>query len=172
MHKDTHPFILCISFLGNAEMVGKRIDESAAEMTVTGMDHHASLLIQYKHVVILIYDIQRDILRKYLQSTTLVRHHKLDDISGTDNIIGLYYLLIDPDIFGLYPQLYAMTGSIFHVRRKILVHTHRLLTGRNVEPVMFEHLLLLIFVSYIIKFLIVTHLQAFLSLQGCVRHPS
>ena len=41
----------------------------------------------------------------------------------------------------------TMAGGIFHVRSKILVHTHRHLARRDIEAVMLEHLLLLILIS-------------------------
>ena len=141
MHKNTHPFILGIRSLRNAEMVGKSIHKSTAEMPMARMHYHARLLVQHKHIVILMNNVQRNILRKNLQSPSLVRHYKLDHITRTDNVISLDYLVIHPYVFRLYRKLDPVAGSIFHMRRKILVHTHRFLTSGNVEAVMLEHLL-------------------------------
>ena len=150
MNKYAHPFIFCIRALGYSQMMSQSIHKGTGEMPVSRMHHHTGLFVKNQQIIIFIYNIQRNVFRQNLQAATLVRHHKLDHISGAHYIISLDDLVIDPYIFSLYSQLYAMTGSIFHMRGKIFIHSHRYLTGRNIEAVMFEHFLLLIFVRYLI----------------------
>ena len=113
-------------------------------MSVTGMYDHTCILVDHKHIIVLMNDIQRNILWKDFQSPSLIRHHELYDISGTDDIVRLDYLVVDSYIFCLYCKLDPVTRGILHMRRKILIHTHRLLTSGNIETVMLEHFLLLI----------------------------
>ena len=131
-------------------MMGQSIYQRTAEMTVTRMYDHAGLLVKDKNIFILVNNVKRNILRQDLKSPSLIRHHKLDDISRTDHIVGLDYLIIDTDVLSLYRQLDTVTGSIFHMCRQIFVDTHRDLTGRDVETVMLEHLLLLILICHLI----------------------
>ena len=150
MHQDAHPFILSVWALRYAKMMGQGVYKRAAEMAVTRMHYHSGFLIQYKDIVIFIYYIQRNIFRKYLQSSSLIWHDECNDITGTDDIVRLYDLLIDTDILGLYGKLDTMARGVLHMRSKIFVHTHRDLTGSNVEAIMLEHLLLLILICHLV----------------------
>ena len=115
------------------------------------MNHHAGLLVEHQHIIIFIYYVQRNVFRKNLKPAALVRHHKLDHITGTYDIIGLHYLVIHTDIFSLDGKLDTMTRGIFHMGGQILVDSHRYLTCRNVKAVVFEHLLLFILVCHFIS---------------------
>ena len=119
-------------------------------MAVAGMNHHAGLLVQHKHIVILMNYVQRNILRKNLQPTSLIRHDKSHHIARTDDIVGLHDPVVHAYIFRLDCQLDTVTGGVFHMRCKILVHTHRDLPCRNVETIMLEHLLLLVLISHLV----------------------
>ena len=115
-------------------------------MSVAGMHHHTGFLVQDKHIIILIYDVKRDIFRKDFQTTPLIWHHKSHHITGTDYVVCLYDLFVDSYVFRFDSKLDTMARSIFHMRCKILVHTHRNLTGSNVEAIMLKHFLLFILI--------------------------
>ena len=151
MHEYSHPFILCIRALRYPQMMSQCIDKGTGKMSMSRMYHHSCFFIQYKEIIIFIYNVQRNILWKNLQATTLVWHHEFHDISWPHYIIGLDDLIIHPDIFSLDSQLYTMTRCVFHMCSKVLVHTHRDLTGRNIKAVMLKHFLLLILTSYFIR---------------------
>ena len=119
-------------------------------MSVAWMNNHSGLLVEHQHVIILMYNVQRNILRKDLEAATLIRHHELHDITRTNYVVRLYDLVVYTDVFRLDGKLDTMARGIFHMRRKIFVHTHRDLSGRNVKAVMLEHLLLLILIGNLI----------------------
>ena len=110
------------------------------------MHDHSGLFVEHKHILILIDNVQRDILRKDLQSPPLVRHHKSHHIARTDNVVRFDDLVVDSYVISLDCQLDTMAGSIFHVRGQILVHPDRHLTGGDVKAVVPEHLLLLVLI--------------------------
>ena len=49
------------------------------------MDNHTRRLVDNKKVIILIDNVQRNILRKHLETTPFIRHHETDDITRTYN---------------------------------------------------------------------------------------
>ena len=146
MYKDSHPFILSVRALRDTEMVSKSVYEGTAEVSVTRVDHHSGLLVDHKNIVVFMYHIERNSLRQDLESAALVRHHELDHIARTDHIIRLDDLFVHTDIFCLDGELDTVARGVLHMGRKILVDTHRHLTCRNVEPVMFEHFLLFVLI--------------------------
>ena len=153
MHKHTHSFVFSIRALRNAKVMSQSIYKSAAEMSMARMNNHAGLLVEHKHVIILMDNVQRNSLRKDLKSTTLIRHNECHHITGTHNIVCLYDLVVYTDILRLYGKLDAMAGCVFHVRRKILVDAHRNLTCSDVKAVMLEHLLLFILIRHLVAHL-------------------
>ena len=62
-------------------MMGKGVDQSATEVSVTRMHDHACLLVQHEHIIVLINDIQWNVLRKNLQTASLIRHDEGDHIT-------------------------------------------------------------------------------------------
>ena len=150
MHEHSHSFILGIRTLRDTEMVCEGIHERTAEMAVTRMYDHTGFLIEHEDVIILMYDIERNSLRKDLKSPALIRHDELHDISRAYHIVCLYYLVVDTYVFCLDRQLYSVTRGIFHMCSEVLVHAHRHLTCRDIETVMLEHLLLFILICHLI----------------------
>ena len=121
------------------------------------MHNHAGFLVQHQHILILMYNIQRNRFRKDFKTTTLIRHHKRHNIPRTDNVVGLDNLFIYTDILCLDGKLNTMTGGVLHMRREVLVHTHRDLTGSDVKPVMFKHLLLFVLIRHLKDVLLKIH---------------
>src|SRR5574344_1523077 len=95
MNQYSHSFILSLRTLRYSQMKGKSIDKSPGEMSVTRVNNHSGLFVEHKHILILIDNVQRDILRKDLQSPPLVRHHKSHHIARTENVVGFDDLVVD-----------------------------------------------------------------------------
>ena len=150
MHKHTHSLILSIRPLRYTEMMSKSIDQGTAEMAMTRMNNHSSLLIKDKYVIIFMNYIQRNSLRQNFKTTTLIWHDKSHDIARADNIVSLDDLVIHANILSLDCQLDTMTRGILHMSGKILIHTHRNLSGCNIKAIMLEHFLLFILIRYLI----------------------
>ena len=103
------------------------------------MHHHSGRLVHDQQVLVLIDYIERNVLGQNFQSPPLIRHHKLYDIPGTHDAVGLRHPVIHPDVFLLDCQLDTMPGSVFHMRSEVFVHPHRSLAVGHVETVMLEH---------------------------------
>lgn len=109
VHEDSHSFIIGIRPLADAQVMGQGVDKRPGEMAVTGMDDHSGRLVDDKHIVIFIDYVQGNVLWKYLQPASLVRHHECDDIPGPDNAVGFGHLVVDPDITITYGALDAVS---------------------------------------------------------------
>ena len=131
--------------LGNTQMMSQSVDERSAEMSMSGMHDHSSLLVDDKDVVVLMDYIQRNVLRKDLKSPPLIWHHERHHITGTDYIVCLDNLVIDSYVILLDGELDPVTRSILHMGCEIFVNSHRRLALVYIEAEMLEHLLLLVF---------------------------
>ena len=124
---------------GLIEMVEKSVDEGAVKVAVTWMDDHARRLIHDQHIIILVNDIQRNILRDQLHSAPPVRHHETDHIPRTHQQIRLRRLLPHLHITLLYSTLDTMTRSILEMGRHELVDADGHLPRIDIQPEMLEH---------------------------------
>ena len=144
VHQHTHSVILCIRTLGNTQMESKSIDKSPLEMTVPRVNHHTGRFVYDQKVIILIYYVERDILRKHLETPSFVWHHKADDITWAHYHIGLGNFVSETDIAILYCTLHPVAGSVHKMAGHILVNAKRSLPHIHIEPEMLEHPLLII----------------------------
>ena len=144
VHQHTHPVILCIRTLGNAQMEGESIDKSPLEMAVPRVDHHTGRLVDHQKVIILIDYVERDILRQHLETPPFVWHHKADDITGTHYHIGLGNLVSETHIAIPYRTLHPVAGSVHKMAGHVLVNAQRRLPHIHIEPEMLEHPLLIV----------------------------
>ena len=167
----SHSLILSVRTLGYAKVEGQGIHKRTAEMAVTRMDHHSGRLVNDQHVIVLVDYVQRDVLRKYFQAPSLIGHHEGHHIAGTYNIVGLDDLVVHPDILGLDGQLDTVAGCVLHVGGEPLVHSDRFLTRSDVEAVVLEHPLLLVFRKGCIVEEILLHLCHFIRVPSWQDRP-
>ena len=138
MYQDSHTLIIRIRPLPDPQMIGQCVYQSAFEVPVARVHHHSGRLVYHQHILVFIYDIQRNVLRQYLHSSAAVWHHETDDIPRTDYIIRFHHLLPHVYIAFLDGQLYPVTGSVLHMLGHILVYTHRSLSHIHIQAEMFK----------------------------------
>ena len=85
VHQHTHPVVLRVRPLGQAQVESQSIDQRAREMPVARMDHHPGRFVHNQEIFILVDDIERNVFRQDLEAAPFIRHDKADDIAGTDD---------------------------------------------------------------------------------------
>lgn len=111
---------------------------------MTGMYDHSGRLVHHEKILVLIYYIQRNILRLNLETFSFIRHYETDDIARTDNQVSLGYLVIHPHISVLYGELHPMSGSVHKMASHIFIHPQRSLPVIHIHAEMLEHPLLIL----------------------------
>ena len=161
-----------------SEMPCQRIYQSAAEVPVPRMHDKPGRLVYNKEIVVFIYDVQWYVLGTYFVFPPLIRHHEGYDISGLYYVIGFYDFTVYLYVLFFYGELYTVSGRVFQMRGKILVHSHERLAFVGSQAEVLEHFLPVLgighfFIQFLVCFRIeysVKHiLQVFL---GCFRYDA
>ena len=105
------------------------------------MYHHPGRLVDDEHIIVLVYYVKRNVLRKNLHPAPAIRHHEADDIARAYYEVGLDDLVAHVHISGLEGLLHAAAGGVLHVGRHVAVDAHGGLPLVHLKPEMFEKLL-------------------------------
>ena len=122
-----------------AEMPCQGIDQCAVVIAVSRMHNHACRLIDDKHSIILVHDIQRNILCHNLESVTRTIHDYLYNIQRFDAVIGLNGASIDPYTPGIGSHLYTIARGMLHAQHQKFVYAYQLLTLVSYKTEMLIH---------------------------------
>ena len=137
------------------------------------MYHQSGRLVKYQKILILVYYVQRDVLRQDFQPASLVRHHKCDDVSRSDYAVRLRCLSVYLYIFLFDGQLDTVPGGVFHMGGEIFVYAHGSLAFVQLEAEMLEHLLLLVLKCRLFQLVLVTEVAIVHPLSGqCCQIPA
>ena len=107
---------------------GQRIHQCAAIVAAARMNHHAGRLVDHQQLVVLIYHIQRYLLRDNLPVAFGTVQYQRDDIIGLDLVVALDGLVVYTDAAGLCSLLDAVSTGIAHMIHQELVNAHSVLT--------------------------------------------
>ena len=148
------------------KVVGKRVHQGSGVVAMTGVHHHAGLLIYDDNVIILVKDIERNILWDDLQLPAGIWKHNRDGIERFYLVARLNRLTIYKDISGIGSALNAVARHLLHAVGKPLVDAKHALSLINAEAEMLVQARLLLF---FLLFLFVNKVRIFVLLHQICR---
>ena len=106
----------------------ERIDKRAVVVSMSWVYTHTCLLIYNNHIVILIDNINRNILRCKQAVVLRILHLQHNLIKRLNLIRRLLRTVVHKDISLINSRLHTISRAVFDMRCKILIQTHHRLT--------------------------------------------
>ncbi len=122
----------------------KSVDQRARIVAEARVHDHAGGLVDHQKIVVLVYDVERNILRDDLQLAPRVGHDDGYAVERLDLVARLGRLAVDQNVAAVGRRLYAVARRILHAARQKLVQPQQRLSLVDHDREVFEHLVALL----------------------------
>jgi len=133
-----------------SEVPGQAIDQSAGEISMAGMNHHAGRFVHHQQHLILVDDVQWQLFRNEDIVPGWCGDQDHHFIHGLHPVIGFDGLAIHQDTTGIGSVLYTVSGNVLDSIDQKFVDPEQRLTGIGLEAVFFKAITRLFLVVSII----------------------